>query len=572
MENRNEILKSALHYAELGFSVFPVARDKKPLVVWQKYQKERASKEQIEEWYARFPNANVGVITGAISGIVVVDVDTMEKIDKPLSPTAVSRTGRGKHYFYKHPGREVKNSAGIIPHVDVRGDGGYVVMPPSIHESGKSYEWIISPDDSGFEELPQWVLDTQIPVSTRTDWKKIEDTPDGTRNDTSTKIIGKLLGSLKDRNDWGMAWSLVSAWNQSKCNPPLEEVELRRTFESIRERENKKRGEKEPAKIFASTSLDELMRQDFGDIQWVVENLIPKDAITFISGAPAVYKTWLTLHIALKIAEGNRVFDNFEVMKSPVLIVDEENSPSLIQGRLKKLSATSGLPIHFISLQGFSLNDENVQSILGVAEKLGAKVIIFDSFIRIHNTDENDASKMAAVSKHLKEFTKNGISVLITHHHRKQGGASSNLSQEMRGSSDILAFLDCHIAVSRKADERFLTLTQTKLRQEEEQKPFEVNVVSEPHSLRFEYAGKVKEKPSKKAEAAAAIKSVLEKTLEPLSKSDVLKRVGDAGVKVGRSTLKTTLEELIEAGEVHTEQGQKNTVLCRLNQPRVDDG
>ena len=219
MDNENKNLIAALKYYAMGFSVIPVGRNKKPLVAWQQYQTNRASKEQIERWFSD-KDVNVGIVTGAISGVVVVDIDTQDKIERPLPQTATSQTGRGGwHLFYKHPGRHVKTLAGILPHVDIRGDGGYVVMPPSLHENGNHYEWVFPPEENDFAELPQWVFEEKLSQEAeQNSGQSSIDTSvqEGKRNDTATRIAGKLLSQLKDKNLWGFAWDAMKEWNRSK--------------------------------------------------------------------------------------------------------------------------------------------------------------------------------------------------------------------------------------------------------------------------------------------------------------------------------------------------------------------
>lgn len=146
---KNIFLDAALEYEERGWSVIPLEpKGKKPLVPWEKYQKERASREQITRWWIDSPLANVGVVTGEVSGIVVIDIDgdNARKIFKDTFPgdfseTPTVRTGKGWHLYFQHPGRLIPNRTGVLPGVDVRGDGGYVVAPPSIHPNKREYKW-----------------------------------------------------------------------------------------------------------------------------------------------------------------------------------------------------------------------------------------------------------------------------------------------------------------------------------------------------------------------------------------------------------------------------------------------
>jgi hypothetical protein len=122
----------------------------------------------IEEWFKRWPNTNIGIATGAISGVIVLDVDNvtgkrvLSSLDR-LPYTRTAKSSKGIHYYFKHPGVEVKNGVRILPGIDSRGDGGFVVAPPSLHSSGNRYEWLDKTDK--IAEAPEWWLElTQKPM------------------------------------------------------------------------------------------------------------------------------------------------------------------------------------------------------------------------------------------------------------------------------------------------------------------------------------------------------------------------------------------------------------------------
>lgn len=126
---------------DMGFSLIPLKpRDKTPLIPWRAHQKRRASRSTIEAWYRATPNANIGIVTGAISGLVVLDLDDDEAIAEAerrgLPDTLMVRTGKGQHVYFRHPGYKITNRAGFLPGMDIRGDGGYIVGPGSLHPSG----------------------------------------------------------------------------------------------------------------------------------------------------------------------------------------------------------------------------------------------------------------------------------------------------------------------------------------------------------------------------------------------------------------------------------------------------
>ena len=164
-------LEWAIEYVRRGWSVIPLrANGKEPAIPWDRYQAERPTEQMITAWF-RGNNRNIGIVTGAVSSIVVLDVDAPSKPDEPdgresldkliarfgpLPETAVSLTGSGgRHIIFKHPGFELRNfSKKKRTGLDFRGDGGYIVSPPSIHPNGNAYEWL---DDVEPAEMPDWL-------------------------------------------------------------------------------------------------------------------------------------------------------------------------------------------------------------------------------------------------------------------------------------------------------------------------------------------------------------------------------------------------------------------------------
>lgn len=153
---------TASDLADRGFSIIPILfRGKRPAVEWKQYQEEPPSPVELESWFGNGQQFNVGIVTGAVSGVVVVDLDSEEAIawaDEHLPPSPmVTRTSKGEHWFYGHPGLEVRNKARVRTAdtrlaIDIRGDGGYVIGPGSVHETGVAYEKV--GDWPPVEELP----------------------------------------------------------------------------------------------------------------------------------------------------------------------------------------------------------------------------------------------------------------------------------------------------------------------------------------------------------------------------------------------------------------------------------
>jgi hypothetical protein len=145
----NNLLDAALSYLEkFGFSVIPIKPNKKPFISWTEFQKRKPSPTEVRSWWTKWPRANVGIVTGTISRIIVFDEDgpeaqafIKEQGGFPITPQ--SKTHKGHHYFLKYPPElRVSNSSNKKLLLDVRGNGGYIVAPPSIHPSGHQYRWV----------------------------------------------------------------------------------------------------------------------------------------------------------------------------------------------------------------------------------------------------------------------------------------------------------------------------------------------------------------------------------------------------------------------------------------------
>ena len=162
-------LEAALGYARLGWRVLPILADSKAPATEHGVHDATTDEAQIREWWRPNLRAGIGIATGAASKVWVLDVDGPEAmswydaqvIKHGLVHTLGVRTARGAHLYWRYPdGATVRNAQGIAPGVDVRGEGGYVCAPPTVHRSGHVYAWIHEP---GFTrdaaDAPAWLFD-----------------------------------------------------------------------------------------------------------------------------------------------------------------------------------------------------------------------------------------------------------------------------------------------------------------------------------------------------------------------------------------------------------------------------
>ncbi|MBN1636314.1 MAG: bifunctional DNA primase/polymerase [Deltaproteobacteria bacterium] len=161
---QNELLKTALEYARWGYAVIPIRSNKMPYTKWGEYQEHESTEDEIERWWKQWPDAMIGIVTGAISGLFVIDCDTKEGYEaiQKLLPDALlfpmARTPRGGWHLYFLFPKECKLTVGtgVMPGVDFRGDGGYIIAPPSVNAEGKGYTWQdgLAPWEVEMPELP----------------------------------------------------------------------------------------------------------------------------------------------------------------------------------------------------------------------------------------------------------------------------------------------------------------------------------------------------------------------------------------------------------------------------------
>ena len=231
----------------MGLPVFPCAPKKKVPLTEHGFKDATTDIERIQAWWKNCPDANIGMPAGAVSGIVVIDLDNRNDGDRnweaviscfeSLPHTPYSFTGNGRHLFFAHPGGFIKCTSGeIAAGIDVKGDGGYVIVPPSIHPDGPTYGWELSSDiaDIAPSPLPDWLLGL---LSRSDDVSEREKTsseqgpiPEGQRD----LILTKLAGHMRRI---GMSQASICAGliqiNAERCRPPLSKAQVEKIAHSV---------------------------------------------------------------------------------------------------------------------------------------------------------------------------------------------------------------------------------------------------------------------------------------------------------------------------------------------------
>lgn len=274
----NTFLNYALLYASAGFRVFPLLQgNKKPLPRSSGYKEATTDTEKIRKWWEDNPKYNIGIATGKTENgkyITVIDLDINEEKKKnglaecekwqsdnkkPFPTTLTARTGRGGMHLYYISDEEYRCTTNLLPGVDVRGEGGYIVAPPSIHPNGTAYSW--TDETFTIEKISQ--SDSNIDCFLKQERQKAANDqlflrqPKGTKKPTSLPLntldtfISGLNFVIGSRNDSlfrltahlqarGYADSdiveIVRRINREKCSLPVEEKELDSIIKSVIER------------------------------------------------------------------------------------------------------------------------------------------------------------------------------------------------------------------------------------------------------------------------------------------------------------------------------------------------
>jgi hypothetical protein len=313
----------------------------------------------------------------------------------------------------------------------------------------------------------------------------------------------------------------------------------------------------------------QLVDTDYPETTWLVKDLIPSIGFTALTGAPASYKSWITEHLAICVATGTPLFNHFEVTQGAVLMIDKENSPNLLKDRLLKLGIKEDPEIYFLEdPDHYSLQDpDTLAETVEIVKKLKIKLLVLDSFAHIHKGDENDSMAIVATFEKLKQITKLGCAIVFIHHHRKTIKMFTATALEtIRGSSDIAAELESHLALD--AIKEKIRVSQNKNRWGTLFPPFMIQPIIGEEAALFEYAGILEEAVSKSEEAEQMILSTLVQAKEVSRKAFMslfegavsgrtlvqkLKDLEDSGTIIGTMRDRQKYYVLSQKGEVQSQ-------------------
>lgn len=509
-------LAAALRYAALGWPVFPLhtpvgdgcscadtackSTGKHPRTS-DGFKAATTEEARIRSWWRTWPTANIGIATGARSGLFALDVDpdkggsaSLEVLlskhgDLPQTVDAITGSG-GRHVLFRHPGRPIPNSTQRLgPGLDVRGDGGYIVAAPSLHRRGTTYEWHpgSAPGQREPANAPEWLLELLRPAPLPAGLKPITiDRAYARAQAYIARMPQAISGSGGHDSLWNVALACIRGFRLSeseavslliadynpRCDPPWSEKEI---IHKLRDAEGhaqvpygylldaeRKReppptrepgdDDDEPELVAQPTPSLSIGVADFfatckDQIEWLLEPYVCKGGFTLVQGAPKCGKTWLVAWIAACVAaRGGRV-----------LFVEEEGAAEVLRDRLRPFvgdgaAHNSNLLVAFRKRIKLDLT-KSVEALIAEVRRTGAALVVLDPFIALHSKREKESDEMAMVLDSIRQLiTETGCAVLLVHHTRKgdswnKGSTADASSEDARGSGSIIGDVDHVIAV-----------------------------------------------------------------------------------------------------------------------------
>ena len=451
-----KLLKHAQWYARHGLRVFPCKPKEKVPATAHGCKDATTDPGQIAAWWDGIHLFNIGIATGG--GLVVLDVDVnhyagkygdetlaeLEAQHGPLPDTWTCLTGGGGvHYYFACDDPALTVGTGFAPGLDYRGAGGYVVAPPSRHESGGDYEWEAAhtPHNAPLAPLPDWLHTLMLKGRERPSEPRREASADkvteGGRNDALFRLASSLRS--KGLSEAGITAALLEE-NRERCSPPLPDSEVEKLARSAGRYPPGSRGDghalnwdgspegsaQEPPKEIQPLrviSAPDLQRAQLPPVKYLVDGLLP-EGTSLLTAASKVGKSWMVLDLGLCIAAGES-FLGRPTTKTGTLYLALEDSLNRLQNRMDKvLGGKTPPPLFCFTTEAPKLDDGLLDVLEDHLKKYpDTRLLIVDTLQKVRGQAlprEGPYAQDYREMETLKGFMdKRGVSVLFVHHNRK---------------------------------------------------------------------------------------------------------------------------------------------------------
>jgi hypothetical protein len=425
--------------------------------------------EQIRKWWRQWPDANVGIATGAVSGLVVIDIDprnggnaSYTKLQEELpgtfdKPLKVRSGSDGTHLYFGHPGGHVPCCANLRPGIDVKADGGYIVAPPSMHLSGGRYRFA---RDNGFilPELPTGLRDLLVPQaqahdergerpSIEVDSLHVSDEikalirqgpPHGDRSKILFKVLRALVGSGYD--DETIQAVLLDPSNKLSEKPREKgEAWLRGEIKRAREKPDTKSSSRSRG-AGPNPEVRCLADVEPENVDWLWHPYIPIGKLTSIEGDPGLGKSWLAFAIAAALSKGANLPGELSPRepRRVLLLTAEDGLGDTLRPRLDRLGADPEL-IFGVELS-WELDEAGLKQLRDMVTAKKPAFVIIDPLVAFMGgkLDLHKANQVRAVMARLANLAQECTVAIVFIRHLSKGKREKAIYRG-QGSIDITA-------------------------------------------------------------------------------------------------------------------------------------
>lgn len=487
---------------ELGLSLIPVrVREKIPATKWAGYQKQRATLDEMGAWEK--VGGNAGIVTGAISNIIVLDCDTLEAIGRAkqlgIPDNTVSvETAKGCHFYFLHPGFCVSNKTNLLPGMDLRGDGGFVVAPGSIHPSGVEYRWINHPAWNEIGPLPSWLIEmlreqsavaasASAPMSVVTNCGKsaldreltiLRNTPKGGRNhqlNRSSFALAQLVAGGEIAEEMALDSLREAAFSIGLVEDEIEAT-IHSGWQAGRRAARNSRQKAEPTKISATPFIMPKVA-DIPPRPWIMGRWLMRETVTTVIAPGGTGKSALMVAAALSLASGKNLMgqtiwgfpkhvwlwnledDGDELARQVAACCQHHGlSDEDYVDRLFVNDAGSELCTATKERDGLIIHEPVYAAIVQEIRAYRIDVLIVDPFVSSHRAEENDNGQIDAIAKQWASIAREThCSIVLVHHSRKLGGQQVD-AEAARGASALGNAARSVLVLNRMDQKEFVRL------------------------------------------------------------------------------------------------------------------
>lgn len=462
MREANPLLRAALAYAaRLQWPVFPLRpRDKIPITK-HGFLDATLDEKIIREWWKKWPNANIGVPTGI--KFWVLDIDPRHGGDDSraalvLKHSALADTirqmtgGGGSHYLYEMPDQQKLGChEAVWPGIDVKAEGGYIVVHPSIHPNGKKYEWDTlkkSILEETINPANPWLITEILAATNHKGNGEPFQLPPKLEKGARHPALFKMATSMRAKNcGYDEILAALLTLNTTRCEPPYDRAHVEKLAQDICKRYAAGGGPaKQPAqpkgpKPIQCDQAAAVYNANYPEPAPLVDEVL-YPGLTILGGRPKVGKSWFSLQLAVALISGEKVAAYLEVKKAcRCLYVSLEDRPRQIRSRLRRLTPEEP----YLARLDFVWELEALMA--GGAAQLDRQltdhpvdVVIVDSLLaavkqaKREHVDVMQADyNIVAILRQIAE--KHSLALVLVAHTRKAGGDFLDLIQGTSGTT-----------------------------------------------------------------------------------------------------------------------------------------